>query len=62
MDLNLGPHINVFPGHFYNIISGLQTEEIINQKCDLKKNTHYIKYYNKKPVWIRKIGHLIMKN
>ena len=34
MDLQLGPHINVFSGHFYNIISGLQTEEIINQKCD----------------------------
>ena len=39
MDLNLGPHINIFSGHFYNIISELHTEEIINHKCDLKKNT-----------------------
>ena len=61
MNLNLGPTINVFPGHFYNIISELQTEEIINHKCDLKKNTHYVKYYNKKPIGIRKIGHLIIK-
>ncbi len=61
MNLNLGPTINIFSGIFYNIISELQTEEMINQICHFKKNTHYIKYYNKKPIGIRKIGHLIIK-
>ena len=62
MNLDLGLTTNLFTGYFYNIISELQTEEILNHNYDFKKNIHYIKYYNKKPIGIRKIGHLIIKN
>jgi len=62
MNLNLGYTKNVFSGQFYNIISGLQTEEDLEKILDYKKNKHYIKHYNKKSSGIRKIGHLVIPN
>ena len=62
MNLNLGYTKNVFSGHFYNIISELQTEEDLRKKIEFKENKFYIKYYNKEPKGIRKIGHVVIED
>lgn len=62
MNLNLGYTKNHFSGHFYNIISELQTEEDLRKKIEFKTNKTYIKYYNKKPIGVRKIGHIVIED
>lgn len=65
MNLELGITRNYFSGHFYNIISELQTEEELENKLDYKnqkKNKYYLKHYNKASIGIRKIGHLIIQD
>lgn len=62
MNLNLGYTKNVFSGHFYNIISELQTEEDLRETIEFKENKSYIKYYNKEPKGIRKIGHVVIED
>ena len=62
INLKLEQPKNLFSGNFYNIISELQTEEYLYNKYNFKKNPYFIKYYNKKPIGIRKIGHVIQSN
>ena len=62
MNLNLGYTKNHFSGHFYNIISELQTEEDLRKKIKFEENKFYIKYYNKEPKGVRKIGHIVIEN
>ena len=65
MNLELGITRNYFSGHFYNIISELQTEKELENKLyykNQKKNKYYLKHYNKDSIGIRKIGHLIIQD
>ena len=65
MDLELGRTKNYFSGHFYNLISNLQSQEDLEIKLDYKnkkKNKYYLKYYNKASIGIRKIGHLTIED
>ena len=60
LNINLGYTKNIFSGIFYNIISNLQTLDNIEEKINYKKYKHFIKYYNKEPINIRKIGHIVI--
>lgn len=65
MNLELGNTKSYFSGHFYNLISNLQSQEDLEIKLDYKnkkKDKYYLKHYNKVPIGIRKIGHLTIED